>query len=71
MTWSYSRLEIFDDCPYRWFLTYIHPPKLKKEDRIDIIRDFLNSYDSNMYELFMNMDGYIDMDTKKLKKTDF
>ena len=41
--------------------------KLKKEDRIDIIRDFLNSYDSNMYELFMNMDGYIDMDTKKLK----
>ena len=45
--------------------------KLKKEDRIDIIRDFLNSYDSNMYELFMNMDGYIDMDTKKLKKTDF
>lgn len=45
--------------------------KLKKEDRIDIIRDFLNSYDSNMYELFMNMEGYIDMDTKKLKKTDF
>ena len=23
--------------------------KLKKEDRIDIIRDFLNSYDSNIY----------------------
>lgn len=33
MTWSYSRLEIFDDCPYRWFLTYIHTPKLKKEDK--------------------------------------
>lgn len=31
MTWSYSRLEIFDDCPYRWFLTYIHTPKLKKK----------------------------------------
>ena len=33
MTWSYSRLEIFDDCPYRWFLTYVHTPKLKKEDK--------------------------------------
>ena len=33
MTWSYSRLEIFDDCPYRWFLIYIHTPKLKKEDK--------------------------------------
>ena len=23
MVWSYSRLEAFDDCPYRWFLKYI------------------------------------------------
>jgi len=23
MTWSYSRVECFNDCPYRWFLTYI------------------------------------------------
>lgn len=23
MVWSFSRLETFDDCPYRWFLTYI------------------------------------------------
>ena len=24
MTWSYSRLNSFDDCPYRWFCEYIH-----------------------------------------------
>lgn len=23
MTWSYSRIRSFHDCPYRWFLTYI------------------------------------------------
>ena len=23
MTWSYSRLECFESCPYRWFLKYI------------------------------------------------
>lgn len=23
MTWSYSRLKAFEDCPYRWFLRYI------------------------------------------------
>lgn len=33
MVWSYSRLEIFEDCPYRWFLTYIHEPKLEKEKK--------------------------------------
>ena len=29
MTWSYSRLHSFDDCPYRWYLRYIRqcPPK--------------------------------------------
>lgn len=33
MVWSYSRLEIFDDCPYRWFLSYIHTPKMHKEEK--------------------------------------
>jgi len=33
MTWSYSRLEAFDSCPYRWYLQYIHYPKLMKEDK--------------------------------------
>lgn len=23
MTWSYSRVSCFDDCPYRWYLKYI------------------------------------------------
>ena len=23
MTWSYSRLKSFEDCPYKWFLNYI------------------------------------------------
>jgi len=23
MTWSYSRIKTFDDCPYKWYLTYI------------------------------------------------
>lgn len=23
MTWSYSRIECFNDCPYRWFMKYI------------------------------------------------
>ncbi len=45
MTWSYSRLEIFDDCPYRWFLTYIHKPKLEKEDK------FYASYGLFMHDL--------------------
>lgn len=27
MTWSYSRLTSFQDCPYKWFLTYISGDK--------------------------------------------
>ena len=23
MTWSYSRVKSFEDCPYKWFLKYI------------------------------------------------
>ncbi len=23
MTWSYSRISCFDDCPYRWYMKYI------------------------------------------------
>lgn len=45
MVWSYSRLEIFDDCPYRWFLQYIHTPKLKKEEK------FYASYGLFMHNL--------------------
>lgn len=31
IVWSYSNLETFDDCRYRWFLKYIS--KLKSEDK--------------------------------------
>lgn len=24
MTWSYSRLTAFEECPYKWFLTYLY-----------------------------------------------
>ena len=24
MVWSYSRVNAFDECPYRWFLTYLY-----------------------------------------------
>lgn len=33
MTWSYSRIEMFEECPYRWFLSYIHSPKIVKEEK--------------------------------------
>lgn len=26
MTWSYSRIKAFTDCPYRWYLKYIRYP---------------------------------------------
>jgi len=28
MTWSYSRIMSFRDCPYRWFLKYVQPKRL-------------------------------------------
>jgi len=43
MTWSYSRIKSFQDCPYRWFLKYIQPVLLirrvfggKRPTRADI-----------------------------------
>lgn len=33
MVWSYSRVELFESCPYRWFLTYLQEPKLVKEKK--------------------------------------
>lgn len=29
MTWSYSRITCFDDCPYKWFLKYIYGAESK------------------------------------------
>lgn len=43
MTWSYSRIKSFYDCPYRWYLQYIR--KLKAKDM------FFASYGSFMHKL--------------------
>ena len=43
MVWSYSRLEAFDDCPYRWFLKYIK--RYDEEDK------FYASYGRFMHKL--------------------
>lgn len=43
MIWSYSRIECFNDCPYRWFLKYI-----KKYEEMP---QFYSSYGSFMHKL--------------------
>jgi len=43
MTWSFSRVSSFDDCPYRWFLHYICG---KREEN-----QFYASYGSFMHRL--------------------
>lgn len=46
MVWSYSRIESFNDCPYRFFLKYIS--KCKETDK------FYASYGSFMHKLIEN-----------------
>lgn len=43
MTWSFSRVETFESCPYRWFLKYIK--KYEDEDQ------FFATYGSFMHKL--------------------
>ena len=43
MTWSFSRIKAYEDCPYRWYLTYIR--KKSEEDM------FYASYGSFMHSL--------------------
>lgn len=50
MTWSYSRIKSFIDCPYRWFLKYIQPRLLinqvfggKKPTKADIDAAYVRS----------------------------
>ena len=43
MTWSYSRVKAFTDCPYRWFLKYIK--KLPEE------KQFYSSYGSLVHDI--------------------
>ena len=44
MTWSYSRLTSFDDCPYGWYLRYIRLLPTDKDQ-------FFSSYGSLIHEL--------------------
>lgn len=43
MTWSFSRIKTYEDCPYRWYLTYIRE---KSEDEM-----FYASYGTFMHEI--------------------
>lgn len=71
MTWSYSRLEIFDDCPYRWFLTYIHTPKLKKEDKFYAAYGlFMHDLDKRV-EKMLNEEGYAKSDFIIVRVVDY
>jgi RecB family exonuclease len=45
MTWSYSRIKAFNDCPYRWYLKYIRYPRNKGKDL------FFSNYGIFMHEL--------------------
>lgn len=45
MQWSYSRIKCFDDCPYRFYLKYIHEPRVREEDK------FYASYGSFMHKI--------------------
>lgn len=52
--WSYSRVECFDDCPYRFFLKYIKEYKDSPQ--------FYSSYGSFMHKL---IEGYYKGENKK------
>ena len=45
MVWSYSRINCYIDCPYRWFVKYIHTPKIEEEPM------FYTTYGSFMHKL--------------------
>lgn len=45
MTWSYSRIRAFTDCPYRWYLKYIRYPGKHSKPM------FFSDYGSFVHEL--------------------
>ena len=72
MVWSYSRLEIFDDCPYRWFLSYIHTPKIHKEEKFYaayglLMHDLLEKFYKGQMSKDEMMISYL---TRFVKETD-
>lgn len=62
MTWSYSRIKSFDDCPYGWFLRYI-----RGEEEEDM---FYASFGSFMHELLAGFyRGELTREQMKIKYT--
>lgn len=60
MTWSYSRVKCFSDCPYRWYLKYIA--------EVESTPMFYSSYGSFMHELLRQYySGEITKNEMKLK----
>ena len=60
MTWSYSRVSCFDDCPYKWYMKYI--AGMKEEPR------FYASYGKFMHKLIeMYYKGNISKEDMKTK----
>lgn len=44
MQWSYSRVSLFDDCPYAWYLKYVYQAPQEKQQ-------FFSSYGSFIHSL--------------------
>lgn len=60
MTWSYSRVKCYDDCPYRWYLKYISEAESEPM--------FYSSYGSFMHELLADYySGLISAEEMKIK----
>lgn len=65
MTWSYSRIKAFDDCPYRWYLKYIRFPGVKGKDM------FFADYGKFIHELiakyYLGNMAKVDLEAEYLK----
>lgn len=62
MVWSHSRISCFKECPYRWFMKYIHIPKEIDEPR------FYSSYGRFMHKLIeLYYKGRITREQMKIK----
>lgn len=55
MVWSYSRLEAYE-CPYRWYMQYLHYPKLEQQKK------FYAEYGLLMHEI---LEGFYRGETTK------
>lgn len=47
MVWSYSRLRLFEDCPYAWFMKYIY--------NVEDVPNFYNSFGQFVHDI---IDGF-------------